>query len=96
MSPVLVEYWWILPTVLFFAVLAVVMRRGKWATAGQKIYFVSICVGILVIPTTPKPASYLLAVGVVLNLWIYRSSLSKRTFVLERSSNTTDSDPSDR
>lgn len=92
----LVAYWWIPPTVLYFIVLAVVMRRGQWATAGQKLYFVSICVGVLVIPTMPKPASYLFTVGVVLNLWLYRWSLRKGTFVLERSSNTTESDPSDR
>lgn len=90
------EYWWILPVAFYFILLAVVMRRGMWATAGQKIYWLTICVLILVIPTRPSPSSYLLAVLVVLNLAIYRWSLRKGTFVLERSSNTAESDPPDQ
>lgn len=89
------DYWWILP-IVFFILLAVVMRRGMWATVGEKIYCVAICVLILVIPTRPSPSSYLLTVLVVLNLAIYRWSLRKGTFVLERSSNAAESDPSDQ
>jgi predicted ABC-type exoprotein transport system permease subunit len=81
------EYWWILPVLLYFVLLAVVMRRGMWATVGQNIYWVATCVLVLLIPTKPSPSSYVLAVLVVLNLWIYRWSLRKGTFVLERASN---------
>lgn len=78
------EYWWILPVALYCILLAVVMRRGMWATVGQKIYWITICVLILIIPTRPSPSSYLLAVLVVLNLGLYRWSLRRKTFVLER------------
>ena len=90
------EYWWILPVLLYFILLAVLMRRGMWATVGQKIYWVTICVLILVIPTRPSPSSYVLAILVVLNLWIYRWSLRKGTFVLERSPQPSESNPSDQ
>lgn len=90
------EYWWILPVLLYFIVLAVVMRRGMWATAGQTIYWITLCVLILLIPTRPTPSSYVLAVLVVLNLWIYRWSLRRGSFVLARSSNTAESKPSDQ
>lgn len=83
-------YWWILPVVLYFVLLTVVMRRGMWATVGQRIYWVTICVLILIIPTRPTPSSYVLAVLVVLNLGIYRWSLRRGTFVLERPSNPSD------
>lgn len=83
------EYWWILPGLLFI-LLAVVIRRGMWATVGQKIYSATICVLILLIPTRPSPSSYLLAVLVVLNLWLYKRSLRKGIFVLETSSNPSD------
>lgn len=90
------EYWWILPVLLYFILLAVVMRRGMWATVGQKIFWITICVLILLIPTKPKPSSYVLAVLVVLNLWLYRWSLRRGNFVLKRSSNAAVSDPSDQ
>lgn len=80
------EYLWILPGLLYFVLLAVVMRRGMWATLGQNIYWIATCVLVLLIPTKPPPSSYVLAVLVVLNLWIYRWSLRKGTFVLERAS----------
>lgn len=88
-------YWWILPGVLFI-LLAEVIRRGMWSTVGQKIYSVTICVLILLIPTRPSPSSYILAVLVVLNLWLYKRSLRRGIFVLEGSSNPPDSNPSDR
>lgn len=90
------NYWWILPVVLYFILCAVVMRRGMWATVGQKIYWVTTCVLILLIPTRPSPSSYVFAVLVVLNLWIYRWSLRKGTFVLERTSNPSEPKPSDQ
>lgn len=65
-----------------------------WATLGQKIYWITICGLILLIPTNTSPSSYVLAVLVVLNLWLYRWSLRKGTFVLEKSSNAAESDSS--
>lgn len=90
------EYWWILPVALYCILLAVVMRRGMWAAVGQKIYWITICVLILIIPTKPSPSSYLLAVVVVLNLGLYRWPLRRKTFVLERSSSAAEADPSDQ
>lgn len=90
------EYWWILPVLLYFIVLAIVMRRGLWATVGEKIHWITLCVLILIIPTKPSPSSYLFAVLVVVNLVIYRWSLRKGTFVLERSSNPSESNPLDQ
>jgi hypothetical protein len=90
------EYWWILPVLLYFILLAVVIRRGMWATVGEKIYWAAMCVLILVIPSRPAPSSYVLAVLVVLNLLIYRWSLRSGSFVLDRPSRPSESNPSDQ
>jgi hypothetical protein len=87
----LAEFWWILAVILYFVLLAVVIRRGLWATVGEKIYWATTCVLILTLPTTPEPSSYFLAVIIVLNLLLYRRSLRRGIFKLE-----TPSSPPDR
>ncbi len=88
--------WWILPGLLYAILLIVVMRRGLWATLGQRIYWIGTCILVLLIPTKPAPSSYVLAVLVVFNLWVYRWSLRRGTFVLDRPSKTAESAPSDQ
>lgn len=83
----LAEYWWILPVLSYFIALVVVIRRGTWATAGQKIYWATICALILWLPTRPEPSSYVLAVLIVVTLLIYKRSLSNGIFKLEMQSN---------
>ena len=66
-----IEYWWILPALSYFVLLAVVARYGKWATVGRKILLASICVFILTIPSSPWGHGYPMAVLTVINLLLY-------------------------
>ena len=90
------EYWWILPILAYAIVSVVVMRRGLWATAGQKIVLSTIYVLILVLPTMHPPSSYVVAVGTVLDLLIYQRMLRRGFYKLEISSKPSESNPSDR
>jgi hypothetical protein len=90
------EYWWILLALLYVVVSVVVMRRGIWATVGQKIILSTIYVLILVLPAMHPPSSYVTAVGIVLNLLIYQRMLRRGFYKLEISSKPSESNPSDR
>jgi hypothetical protein len=86
----LVDYWWIPVAILYPLLLAVVIRRGLWATRGEQIYWANTCVLVLWLPTRPEPSSYVLAVLIVLNLLLYRRSLRMGVFKLEMASNPPD------
>jgi hypothetical protein len=90
------EYWWILLALLYVVVSLVVMRRGMWATVGQKMILSTTYVVILVLPAMHPPSSYVVAVGAVLNLLIYQRMLRKGFYKLEISPKPSESNPSDR
>jgi len=71
LSEVWNDYWWVLPPLLYFAVLIVVIRRGLWATVGQVIMLAFLCESILYLPFSHPPMSYGLAVLTVLNLLLF-------------------------
>lgn len=81
----LIDYWWILVTVLCILALAVTMwvlgRRGTLKKTWPKISFAVTCVLILLIPFMPTPGSYCLAILAVSNLLIVFSG----TFTSEKS-----------
>lgn len=81
---------------LYAVVSLVVMRRGMWATVGQKIILSTIYAFILILPTMHPPSSYVVAVGIVLNLLIYQRMLRKGFYKLEISPSPSKSNPSDR
>jgi hypothetical protein len=70
----LIEYWWILATLLFVISLAVTVwvsvRRRTFKTTWSKITLAVTCVLIVLIPTLHAPESYLIAVIAVCNLLI--------------------------
>lgn len=70
----LIDYWWILVTVICVVALAVTAwilgRRGTLKKTWPKITFVLTCVLILLMPTVPAPGGYVLAVLVVSNLLV--------------------------
>jgi hypothetical protein len=86
----LIEYWWILATLLCVISLAVTVcvlnRRGTFGKTWPKITFVLTCLLILLIPTMHAPGSYVNAVIVVSNLWI----LFGDTFKSEKTSEPVD------
>jgi hypothetical protein len=71
------------------------MRRGLWATVGQKMMLSTIYVVILLVPAMHPPASYVTAVGIVLNLLIYQRMLRRGFYKLEKTSKPSESNPSD-
>ncbi|WP_155942976.1 hypothetical protein [Mycobacterium sp. 141] len=67
----MLDYWWILPPLLYGALLVFVIRRGLWETVGRKILLAAICVFILLIPATRWAQGYPFAVLTVINLLLY-------------------------
>lgn len=89
-------YWWILFAVLYVILSVVVMRRGMWPTVGQKIMLTTIYALILFLPALHSPASYILAVGIVLDLLIYQRMLRRGFYKLEIASKPPEPNRSDR
>lgn len=89
-------YWWILFAVLYVILCMVVMRRGLWSTVGQKIMLTTIYALILLVPALHPPASYVLAVGIVVDLLIYQRMLRRGFYKLEIASQPPKSNPSDQ
>lgn len=90
-----VGYWWILFALVYVIMCVVVMRRGMWSTLGQKIMLTTIYALILLLPALHPPASYILAVGIVLDLLIYQRMLRRGFYNVEISSKSK-SNPSDQ
>lgn len=66
----MLEYWWILPPLLYAALLLILVRRGFWEGAGRNIVLAVSCVLILLVPTMDSPASYVTSVLTVLSLLV--------------------------
>jgi hypothetical protein len=65
------QFWWVLPGLAYFILLAFLMRRGLWSTVGRKIHLAAICVFILLIPSMHWAGGYPFAVLTVLNVLLF-------------------------
>ena len=74
----LAQFWWIVPGLAYFILLAILMRRGLWATVGWKIHVAAICVFILLIPSARWADGYPLAVLTVLNVLLFVAVENRR------------------
>lgn len=82
-----IGYWWILPPLLYLIFLGIVIRLGMWPTVGRKILLASICVFILLIPSTRRWAQgYPFAVLTVLNLLVFIWTGNRQATISSRAS----------
>lgn len=64
----MLEYWWILPPLMYAVLIIILIRRGMWEGAGRNTVLAVSCVLILLVPTMDPPTSFVIAVLIVISL----------------------------